>query len=116
MAGDTRGSDTLHTRYARKGTPTAMLRGSMHVGQCMPSLELSHQGRRTVPSMLPMAQGTTQAMATTDGESLRVSRGSSQGDGDDSREHACGSRVDRRNRPTAGRVALVCGECVLRRL
>ena len=28
MAGDTRGSDTLHTRYARKGT------------------ELSHQGRR----------------------------------------------------------------------
>ena len=22
MAGDTRGSDTVHTRYARKGTPT----------------------------------------------------------------------------------------------
>ena len=36
MAGDTRGSDTVHTRYARKGTPTAM-----HAG--MPSLELSHQ-------------------------------------------------------------------------
>ena len=91
MAGDTRGSDTVHTRYARKGTPTAM-----HVGQCMPSLELSHQGRRTVPSMLPMAQGTTQAMATTDGESLRVSRGSPK--------------------PPHRRAPLVCGECVLRRL
>ena len=44
MAGDTRGSDTVHTRYARKGTPTAM-----HVGQRMPSLELSHQGRRGQP-------------------------------------------------------------------
>ena len=44
MAGDTRGSDTLHMRYARKGTPTAM-----HVGQCMPSPELSHQGRRGQP-------------------------------------------------------------------
>ena len=29
MAGDTRGSDTVHTRYARKGTPTAM-----HAGSC----------------------------------------------------------------------------------
>ena len=44
MAGDTRGSDTVHTRYARKGTPTAM-----HAGQRMPSLELSHQGRRGQP-------------------------------------------------------------------
>ena len=46
MAGDTRGSDTVrpYTRYARKGTPTAM-----HVGQRMPSLELSHQGRRGQP-------------------------------------------------------------------
>ena len=31
MVGDTRGSDTVHTRYARKGTPTAM-----HAGQRMP--------------------------------------------------------------------------------
>ena len=51
MAGDTRGSDTVHTRYARKGTPTAM-----HVGQRMPSLELSHQGRQAVPSRLLMCQ------------------------------------------------------------
>ena len=47
MAGDTRGSDTVHTRYARKGTPTAM-----HVGQRMPSLELSHQGRRGQPGQV----------------------------------------------------------------
>ena len=32
MAGDTHGSDTVHTRYARKGTPTAM-----HTGQRTPS-------------------------------------------------------------------------------
>ena len=44
MAVDTNGSDTVHTRYALKGTPTAM-----HVGQRMPSLELSHQGRRGQP-------------------------------------------------------------------
>ena len=54
----TRGSDTVHTRYARKGTPTAM-----HVGQCMPSLELSHQGRRgqpgrSRPGKLPLAHST----------------------------------------------------------
>ena len=41
--------DTVHTRQAqgiraRKGTPTAM-----HAGQRMPSLELSHQGRRGEP-------------------------------------------------------------------
>ena len=58
MAGDTHGSDTVHTRYARKGTPTAM-----HVGQRMPSLELSHQGRRgqpgrSRPGKLPLAHST----------------------------------------------------------
>ena len=30
MAGDTRGSDTVHTRYARKGTPTAMNSGKLY--------------------------------------------------------------------------------------
>ena len=30
MAGDTRGSGTVHTRYARKGTPVAMNSGKLH--------------------------------------------------------------------------------------
>jgi hypothetical protein len=32
MAGDTRGSDTVHTRYARKGTPMAMNSGKLYAG------------------------------------------------------------------------------------